>query len=119
MSFELQNAEFTLSTDPARLDWEGIYQFLSHSYWAVNRPRDMIEKSIRNSLCFGIYEASKQIGFARAVTDYATFAYLADVFILEPYRGRGLARWLIASILSHPELKTLRRWSLATRDAHD
>lgn len=118
MPFELHNGPFILSTEPARLDVEAIYDFLSHSYWASARPRSMIEKSIRNSLCFGVYHDTHQIGFARVVTDCATFGYLADVYILEPYRRRGLGRWLIQSILSHPELKTLRRWSLATRDAH-
>jgi GNAT superfamily N-acetyltransferase len=118
MHLELQNGLFDLSTDPARLDVEAIYAFLSHSYWAMARPRAMIEKSIRNSLCFGIYHSQSQIGFARVVTDCATFGYLADVYILEPYRGQGLGHWLIETILSHPELKELRRWSLATRDAH-
>lgn len=117
MPTELQNGPFLLSTDPARLDIGAIYDFLHKSYWAGARPRSMIEKSIRNSLCFGVFEGRNQIGFARAVTDYATFAYLADVFILEPYRGRGLGKWLIHSILECEELKGLRRWCLITHDA--
>jgi N-acetylglutamate synthase-like GNAT family acetyltransferase len=116
---ELKNGEFSLSTDPARLDGDAIYDFLSQTYWGKARSREVIEKSIRNSLCFGIFHAGRQIGFARAVTDYATFCYLADVYILEPYRRRGLARWLVNSVLAHPELKNLRRWCLVTRDAQD
>jgi GNAT superfamily N-acetyltransferase len=117
MPTELQNGPFLLSTDPARLDVDAIFDFLHQSYWANARPRSMIEESIRNSLCFGIFEGRSQIGFARAVTDYATFAYLADVYILEPYRGRGLGKWLVRSILECEELKGLRRWCLVTRDA--
>ena len=116
---ELQKGEFTLSTDPARLDLDMIVEFLQRSYWAQNRSRETIEKSIRNSLAFGIYQGSWQIGFARAVTDLATFAYIADVFVLEEFRRRGLARWLVTSILDHPDLKYLRRWFLATRDMHE
>ena len=119
MHVELSKGEFLLSTDPARLDLDAIYAFLSQTYWAKNRSRELVEKSIRNSLCFGVYRGRDQIGFARAVTDYATFAYLADVYILEPYRRRGLARWLVQSVLSHPELKGLRRWSLVTQDAQE
>ena len=118
MYYELSNDEFIISTDPSRLDLVDIHEFLSKSYWARHRPREAFEKAVKNSLCFGVYFGRRQIGFARVVTDYATFGYLADVYILELYRGRGLAKWLVTSILSHPELKQIRRWLLTTRDAH-
>lgn len=118
MHYELSNGEFLLSTDPSRLDLAGIHEFLSKSYWASQRPRETFETAVKNSLCFGVYRGRCQIGFARVVSDYATFAYLADVYILEMYRGRGLAKWLVTSILSHPKLKPVRRWLLTTRDAH-
>jgi N-acetylglutamate synthase-like GNAT family acetyltransferase len=111
---------FTISTDKARLDVPAIHDFLANSsYWARNVPLSTVQKSIENSLCFGIYDdGNRQVGFARVITDYAVFAYLADVFILEDYRGRGLAKWLMACIVSTPELQNLRRWMLATKDAH-
>jgi GNAT superfamily N-acetyltransferase len=110
---------FTISTDKARLDVPAIHDFLAHSsYWARDVPLSTVQKSIENSLCFGIYCGDRQVGFARVITDYAVFAYLADVFILEAYRGRGLAKWLVACIVSTPELQNLRRWMLATKDAH-
>ena len=110
--------EFLVTTDRTRLNEELIHEFLSQSYWAEGIPRKTVARSIRNSLCFGLLEGSRQIGFARVVTDYATFAYLADVFILEEYRGRGLAKFLMDCIVKHPRLQGLRRWLLATRDAH-
>ena len=110
---------FTISTDKSRLDVAAIHDFLCNSsYWARNVPLPTVQKSIENSLCFGLYDGDRQVGFARVITDYAVFAYLADVFILEAYRGRGLAKWLIACIISYPELQDLRRWMLATKDAH-
>ena len=110
---------FTISTDKSRLDVLAIHDFLTNSsYWAHSVPLSTVQKSIENSLCFGVYKENKQVGFARVITDYAVFAYLADVFILEAYRGRGLAKWLIACIVSYPELQNLRRWMLATKDAH-
>ncbi len=110
---------FTISTDKSRLDVAAIHDFLANSsYWARNVPLATVLKSIENSLCFGVYEGDRQVGFARVITDYAVFAYLADVFILEAYRGRGLAKRLMACIVSHPELQNLRRWMLATKDAH-
>lgn len=108
----------TLSTDPARLDLDVIHNFLTHSYWAEGIPRDVVARSIENSLCFGIYESEKQVGFARVVSDFATYAYVGDVFILEPYRGRGLSEWMMGAIMDHPRLQNLRRWTLLTRDAH-
>jgi len=115
---EYHRGEFTVTTDRARLSEPLIHEYLSHSYWAEGVPRKTVARSMRNSLCFGLLEGSRQIGFARVITDSATFAYLADVFILEPYRGRGLAKFLMESILKHPQLQGLRRWVLATRDAH-
>lgn len=110
--------EFMITTDRTRLNQDLIHEFLFQSYWAEGIPPETVARSIRNSLCFGLLEGSRQIGFARVVTDYATFAYLADVFILEGYRGRGLAKFLMESIVKHPRLQGLRRWLLATRDAH-
>lgn len=110
--------EFEISTDPARVDLNAVHEFLTNSYWAKGIPVDTVRRSIANSLCFGIYHQDKQIGFARVISDRATFAYLADVFVLEPYRGRGLSRWLMQCIVGHQDLQGLRRWMLATRDAH-
>ena len=115
---EWTRGEFTVTTDRARLDRDVILRFLSSSYWAENIPRVTVDKSIDNSLCFGLLAGSRQIGFARVVTDTATFAYLADVFVLPEHRGAGLGKWLIECIVSHPELQGLRRWMLGTRDAH-
>jgi GNAT superfamily N-acetyltransferase len=118
MNEELKN-RFSISTDKSKIDLATIHNFLKSSYWAENIPRAIVEKSINNSLCFGIYEGEKQVGFARVITDYATFAYLADVFILEPYRGQGLGKWLVKTILKHPELQGLKKWLLVTKDAHE
>jgi GNAT superfamily N-acetyltransferase len=109
---------FTISTDRNRLDRGAIHEFLKSSYWARGIPRPIVEKSIENSLCFGVYEGPRLVGFARVISDYATFAYLADVFVLESHRRRGLSKWLMEVIMGHPELQNLRRWTLATRDAH-
>lgn len=111
-------ARFSISTDKSKLDLSTIHNFLKTSYWARNIPLSVIEKSIKQSLCFGVYEGEKQVGFARVITDYATFAYLTDIFILEAYRRRGLAKWLVECILEHPELQGFRRWLLGTKDAH-
>jgi GNAT superfamily N-acetyltransferase len=110
--------DFTISSDPSKLDVQLIHSFLTNSYWARNIPLPVVQAAIENSLCFGVYHHDKQVGFARVITDYATFAYLADVFIVEDYRGRALSKWLIQTILAHPNLQGLRRWLLATRDAH-
>ena len=120
MADEWQKGEFLISTDKLRLDLEVIHDFLANqSYWAQGRDLEVIERGIENSLNFGVYQGDRQIGFARVVTDYATFAWLADVFVLEEYRGQGLGKWLIAIILSHPRLQGFRRWALATKDAHE
>ncbi len=115
---ETQLDRFTISTDPSRLDVEAIADMLSRSYWAKGRARETIALSLQHSLTFGIYEGSRQIGLARIVSDYTTFAWLCDVFIHEDYRGKGLGKWLMQTIHSHPDLQGLRRWLLATRDAH-
>ena len=113
-----QCGAFELSDDPARLDVEAIHAFLRESYWAAGIPREVVERSLRGSLCFGVYEGQRQVGFARCVTDRATYAYLADVFVLPSHRGRGLSKWLMECISAHPDLEGLRRWNLVTRDAH-
>src|SRR5258706_2642194 len=115
---EKQHDHFIISDDPARLDLDAICDFLSRAYWANKRSRATIERSIQHSLNFGVYDNGKQIGFARVVTDYAVFGYLCDVFIHEDYRSRALGKWMMESIMSHPELQGLRRWCLLTRDAH-
>jgi GNAT superfamily N-acetyltransferase len=111
---------FTISTDPARLDVPLIYDYLSNqSYWAPGISRELVERSIANSLCFGAYTADgQQVGFARIISDRATFAYLCDVFVLDAYRGQGISKLLMRHITDHPELQGLRRWMLGTRDAH-
>jgi ribosomal protein S18 acetylase RimI-like enzyme len=109
---------FVISDDPARLDLDAICDFLSRSYWADKRPRDIIERSIRHSLNFGMYDGDKQIGFTRVVTDHAVFAYICDVFVHEEYRGQALGKWMMEIVMAHPELQGLRRWCLVTRDAH-
>ncbi|HLJ87514.1 MAG TPA: GNAT family N-acetyltransferase [Candidatus Angelobacter sp.] len=110
--------DFEISTDPARIDLAVVHGYLTNSYWAKGIPVEVVERSIHNSLCFGIYSNQGQVGFARVITDKATFAYLADVFVLESHRGKGLSKWLMLCIKGHPELQGLRRWSLVTRDAH-
>ena len=115
---EVQKDNFTISTDPARLDTDAIADMLTRAYWAKGRPRERTERALSNSLVFGLYDGEKQIGLARIVSDYAIFAYLCDVFIHEDYRAHGLGKWLMETIMSHPDLQGLRRWTLATRDAH-
>ena len=116
--FETQRDPFTISTDPARLDIDAICDFLARAYWANTRPRERTERAIQNSLVFGVYDGDRQIGIARVVTDYSIFAYLCDVFIHEDYRSHGLGKWLIQTIMEHPDLKEMRRWVLVTNDAH-
>ena len=116
--FESHRDQFTISTDPARLDIDTICDFLRRAYWANTRPRQRTERAIQNSLVFGVYDGDKQIGVARVVSDHAVFAYLCDVFIHEDCRLHGLGKWLIQTILEHPDLREVRRWLLATQDAH-
>ncbi|QKJ29842.1 GNAT family N-acetyltransferase [Mucilaginibacter mali] len=116
---ELTAKGFHISTDNSLLDFDTICNFLQNdSYWAKGIPPERLRLSIDNALCFGIYDVKKQIGFARVITDKATFAYIADVFVLDEYRGMGLSKWLMQTIMAHPDLQGLRRWSLATADAH-
>ena len=118
MNEEIKN-RFLISTDKSKLDISMIHNFLKKSYWAENFSKATIETSINNSLCFGIYENNKQVGFARVISDYATSALLRDVFILESYRGQGLGKWLIKYILEYPELQNVQKWLLGTKDAHE
>lgn len=118
MVHEWRRGEYLISTDRDRLDIATIHGFLTTSYWAAGVPIDVVKRSIEHSLNFGLFQDDRQVGFARVITDYATFAYLADVFIMEPFRGRGLSKWLMQVIIAHPELQGLRRWMLLTRDAH-
>jgi len=124
----MPNMEYLISEDLTKLDLDVIHEFLSeHSYWARGIPREVVARSIANSLCFGVYTIGNenldsdwsQVGFARVATDRATFAYLADVFILPEHRGQGLSKRLMEAVLAHPDLQGLRRWMLATADAHE
>ncbi len=115
---EHHKEQFLISTDPTKLDVESIHAFLSRSFWdSEGIPREIVERSIRGSVCFGVYDGRQQIGFARVVTDGATFAYLCDDYILESHRGKGLGKWLMECILSHPDLQGIHRWVVVTRDA--
>lgn len=113
---------FLVSTDPALLDLDRTHGFIAHSYWAAGIPKSILQKSIKNSLCFGLYRIAsgslEQVGFARIVSDYSTFAYLGDVYISENWRKKGLSKWLMECVLAHPELQGLRRFCLGTKDAH-
>lgn len=116
---ETQQNDYLISTNKSKLDIAFIHHFLSvESYWAKNIPIDVVKKSIEGSLCFGLYLSGKQIGFARVITDGATFGYLADVFVDSTHRGKGLSKWLMQIIMQHPDLQGLRRIALATKDAH-
>lgn len=117
-AFEHQRGEITVTTDRTSMDLDMVHKFLASSYWAAGIPRYIFLRSVENSLCFGVFENDRQVGFARVITDYATYAYLADVFILESHRGKGLSKFLMECIVAHPQLQGLRRWTLATRDAH-
>ena len=114
----MQREGFAITTETSFFNVEFIHAFLSNSYWAKNIPLETVQQSIDNSLCFGVFHLGRQIGFARMITDKATFGYLADVFIDEGYRGQGLSKWLMEEIMAHPDLQGLRRMMLATRDAH-
>ena len=115
---EWHKGDYRISTDNNLLDLAIIHGFLTTSYWSEGIPFNIVKRSIDHSLNFGLYKGNQQIGFARVITDYATFAYIGDVFILEPYRGRGLSKWLMEVVAEHPELQGLRQWILFTRDAH-
>ena len=115
---EWQDGEYTITTDPDRIDRAAVRRFLAASYWAPDRSADVIERSLANSVTFGLLHGGDQVGMARVVTDYATFAWLCDVFIEPAHRGSGRGKWLMAVVMGHPSLRGLRRWLLATRDAH-
>jgi GNAT superfamily N-acetyltransferase len=115
---EVSRGRFVISTDPTRLDLQAIHAALSSSYWAHGISRELVGRAVEHSLCFGVYDADQQIGFARVITDYATFGYLADVYVVAEYRGQGLGNWLLEVVRAHPELAALRRFLLATRDEH-
>ena len=110
--------ELEISTDPARLNVDLVYEFLQKSYWAKGRRRSVIERCIKNSLCFGVYQGGQQVGFARVVSDRAVFAHLMDVFVVPEFRGRGISKALMRAVLDHPDLQNLRVFLLATWDAH-
>jgi GNAT superfamily N-acetyltransferase len=115
---EWSRPPYRITDRPEELDLDRIHEFLRGSYWARGVPRETVERSVRHSLNLGLFQDDRQVGFARVVSDRATFAYLADVFVLEEARGQGLGRWLVETALAHPDLQGLRRWLLATRDAH-
>ncbi len=110
--------DYLISTDKSKIDVNAVHHFLSRSYWAEGIPIETVKRSITNSLCFGVYHNEETVGFARVISDFATFAYLADVFILPQERGKGLSKWLMQVIIDHPQLQGLRRFTLATKDAH-
>jgi GNAT superfamily N-acetyltransferase len=116
---EWKREDYLISSNPALLDLEVIHGFLTRSTWAAGIPRETVQRALANSFAFGLYKSGGQIGMARVTTDFATFAYLADVFILEEYRGRGLSRWLMEAVHEHPDLQGFRRWLLATSTAAD
>lgn len=118
MSVQAQSGEYEISTNPDLLDVTLIHAFLTQSYWSPGIPRSIVERAISNSLCFGVYRGAEQVGFARVVTDKATYAFLADVFILPAHRGKGLSKWLMQVIKGHEDLQGLRRFMLGTWDAH-
>lgn len=113
-----ERGEYSITTDPSKIDFDVVHGYLARSYWSEGIPRAMVERAATHSFCFSLFKGTAQIGFARLVTDYTTYAYLCDVFILEEYRGLGLSKWLMECVVKHPELQGLRRWTLATRDAH-
>ena len=120
MEEEWRRGDYVISTDPSMLDHEAVHGFLQRSYWASERPLETVKRSIEGSLNFGLYhgEDRRQVGFARVVTDFATFAWLCDVFVDEAHRGQGLGVWLMETVVEHPELRCMRLWMLGTRDAH-
>jgi len=115
---EVVRGEYTISTDRARIDVPAVHDFLSKTYWSPGITEDVVRRGIAGAICFGIYDGRDQVGFARVITDRATYAYLSDVYVLESHRGQGLAKWMMEVIMAHPSLQGLRRFALSTRDAH-
>ena len=116
---EWQRGEYLISTDPARVDIDSVHRFLSdEAYWSPGVPEDVVRRAIAGSIVFGLYHGSEQVGLARVVSDRATFAWLCDVYVLKEHRDHGLGKWLMECVKAHPDLQGLRRWLLATRDAH-
>jgi GNAT superfamily N-acetyltransferase len=116
---EFIRGNYKISSDPAHLDLEWVHSYLAHdSYWAQGITAQVFLKSVENSICFGLFHDDSQVGFGRVISDFATFAYLADVFVSKKHRGQGLGKWLVGTILGYPELQGIRRWMLVTRDAH-
>lgn len=118
MHNEWKRDQLLVSTDPARLDVDAVHAFLSRAYWCIGIPRATVERALQHSICYGLYDDQAQVGLARVVTDRATFAYLCDVYVLESHRGRGLGKWLIECVMAHTATLSLRRFNLATQDAH-
>jgi len=116
--FEARQGAYLISTDPTRLNLDAVHAGLNRTYWAAGRSRAVVAQALAHSLCFGLYHTDAQVGLAHVVTDHTTFAWLCDVYILEDHRGAELGKWLIATVLSHPDLRAIRRIMLATRDAH-
>jgi GNAT superfamily N-acetyltransferase len=112
------NGSFSVTADRSRMDVDAVHAFLTRSFWATGISRELVAKSIDHSLCFGVFDDDVQVAFARVVTDYSTYAYLCDVYVLEEYRGKGLSKWMMEHVMMHPELQGLRRFQLVTRDAH-
>jgi N-acetylglutamate synthase-like GNAT family acetyltransferase len=117
-TIEQRRDNLVLSDDRELVDLDVVHNFLRQSYWSEGVPIDVVRRSVENSLCFGVYDNDNQVAFARVVSDFSTFAYIADVFVLEGYRGRGISKWIMAAIMHHPSLQGLRRWMLLTQDAH-
>ena len=115
---EATRGQYSITTDPDKMDLDAVHGYLSRSFWAEGIPKEIVARAMANSLCFGVFDAGEQVGFARVVTDRATYAYLCDVYVLESHRGRGLGKWLIETVMAHPDLQGLRRFQLVTRDAH-
>lgn len=118
MIYQVRKDNFLISTDPKKLDLKKIHSYLTRTYWSNGIPYKTIERAFKHSLCFGVYDQNELIGVARVISDFATYAYLCDVFIEEDYRGKALGKWLVNCIIEHPDLQGLRRWSLLTKDAH-
>lgn len=119
LEIEITSGEYSISTDKSKLNIELVHDFLSKSYWAMDIPKAVVKNAVRHSLCFGVYRDDQQVGFARVISDFSTFAYMADVFVLEEHRGKGLGKLLVETMIDHPDLLRMPRWMLLTKDAND